>query len=60
MIWINYDYFNNYIINYRSCSFRLVDLLIFRNQKKNQNKIIDLEHQILQVENSIMELEKNS
>ena len=27
-------------------------------RKKNQNKIIELEHQILQVEDSIMELEK--
>jgi uncharacterized membrane protein len=29
-----------------------------QKSKKNQNKIIELEHQILKVEGSIMELEK--
>ena len=31
---------------------------ISQKSKKNQNKIIELEHQILKVEGSIMELEK--
>ena len=33
-------------------------IIDIQKSKKNQNKIIELEHQILQVENSIMELEK--
>ena len=31
-----------------------------QKSKKNQNKIIELEHQILKVEGSIMELEKTN
>ena len=33
-------------------------IIDIQKSKKNQNKIIDLEHQILKVEGSIMELEK--
>ena len=33
-------------------------IIDIQKSKKNQNKIIELEHQILQVEDSIMELEK--
>ena len=33
-------------------------IIDIQKSKKNQNKIIELEHQILKVEDSIMELEK--
>ncbi len=33
-------------------------IIDIQKSKKNQNKIIELEHQILKVEGSIMELEK--
>ena len=33
-------------------------IIDIKKSKKNQNKIIELEHQILKVEGSIMELEK--
>ena len=33
-------------------------IIDIQKSKKNQNKIIELEHQILKVEESIMELEK--
>ena len=33
-------------------------IIDIKKSKKNQAKIIELEHQILKVENSIMELEK--
>lgn len=33
-------------------------IIDIQKSKKNQNKIIELEHQILQVEDSIIELEK--
>ena len=33
-------------------------IIDIQKSKKNQNKIIELEHQILKVESSIMELEK--
>ena len=33
-------------------------IIDIQKSKKNQNKIIELEHQILQVEGSIMDLEK--
>ena len=36
-------------------SLLIIDI---QKSKKNQNKIIELEHQILKVEGSIMELEK--
>ena len=33
-------------------------IIDIQKSKKNQNKIIELEHQILKIEGSIMELEK--
>ena len=33
-------------------------IIDIQKSKKNQSKIIELEHQILKVENSIMDLEK--
>tara|TARA_B000000441_G_C21723081_1_gene340538 strand:- start:844 stop:1062 length:219 start_codon:yes stop_codon:yes gene_type:complete len=43
------------IIEVVAFAWLIIDI---QKSKKNQNKIIELEHQILQVENSIMELEK--
>ena len=43
------------IIEVIAFAWLIIDI---QKSKKNQNKIIELEHQILQVENSIMELEK--
>ncbi|MAU37284.1 MAG: hypothetical protein CMD14_07935 [Flavobacteriales bacterium] len=42
------------IIEVVAFAWLIIDI---QKSKKNQNKIIELEHQILQVENSIMELE---
>jgi hypothetical protein len=43
------------IIEVVAFAWLIIDI---QKSKKNQNKIIELEHQILQVEGSIMELEK--
>lgn len=43
------------IIEVVAFAWLIIDI---QKSKKNQNKIIELEHQILQVEDSIMELEK--
>ena len=43
------------IIEVIAFAWLIIDI---QKSKKNQNKIIQLEHQILQVEGSIMELEK--
>lgn len=43
------------IIEVVAFAWLIVDI---QKAKKNQDKIIELEHQILQVENSIIELEK--
>ena len=43
------------IIEVVAFAWLIIDI---QKSKKNQNKIIELEHQILQVENSIIELEK--
>ena len=37
---------------------KILKIIDIQKSKKNQNKIIELEHQILKVEGSIMELEK--
>ena len=44
------------IIEVVAFSWLIIDT---QKSKKNQNKIIELEHQILKVENTIMELEKS-
>ena len=43
------------IIEVVAFAWLIIDI---QKSKKNQNKIIELEHQILKVEDSIMELEK--
>ena len=43
------------IIEVIAFAWLIIDI---QKSKKNQNKIIELEHQILKVEGSIMELEK--
>tara|TARA_B100001142_G_scaffold238937_1_gene237673 strand:- start:1962 stop:2180 length:219 start_codon:yes stop_codon:yes gene_type:complete len=43
------------IIEVIAFAWLIIDI---QKSKKNQNKIIELEHQILNVEDSIMELEK--
>ena len=43
------------IIEVVAFAWLIIDI---QKSKKNQNKIIELEHQILQLEGSIMELEK--
>ena len=43
------------VIEVAAFAWLIIDI---QKSKKNQNKIIELEHQILNVENSIMELEK--
>ena len=43
------------IIEVVAFAWLIIDI---QKSKKNQNKIIELEHQILSVENSIMELEQ--
>ena len=43
------------IIEVVAFAWLIIDI---QKSKKNQDKIIELEHQILKVENSIMELEK--
>lgn len=43
------------IIEVVAFAWLIIDI---QKSKKNQNKIIELEHQILKVEGSIMELEK--
>ncbi len=43
------------IIEVIAFAWLIIDI---QKSKKNQTKIIELEHQILKVENSIMELEK--
>lgn len=44
------------IIEVIAFAWLIIDI---QKSKKNQNKIIELEHQILNVENSIMDLEKS-
>ena len=44
------------IIEVVAFAWLIIDI---QKSKKNQNKIIELEHQILNVENSIMDLEKS-
>ncbi len=44
------------IIEVVAFAWLIIDI---QKSKKNQNKIIELEHQILKVEGSIMELEKS-